>query len=98
MNNKKVSVSVVFWIEDGLAKSEEFIGNLINPALDKCESLRNEAKAGSNISHVCMSTDMVGNVTLLGVSDILPSDYNWTKRRTTFNPGREIVTPLAVMA
>lgn len=79
---------VIFWIEDGHAKHEQSELAIIAPALKRCEELRNRAKAGEAIEHVCMSTKSIDNVTLPGVSDKRPADYDWMMRRKPFVPGR----------
>ena len=85
--NKKMNI-VVFHLENGLPQSQSFPGTDIGPALKHCESLRQLARAGQPIAHVCLSTDVEDNVTLPGVSDTLPEDYSWVKRRPVFQPGR----------
>lgn len=80
---------MVFWLEDGAPKCERFIGNTIDKALAHCETLRRSAREGAAISHVTLQTELVDNVTLPGVSAILPEGYDWTKRRKVHVGGRD---------
>lgn len=77
---------VVFWRQvdpsDGWVRSEmkEFNANELSIALKFAEELRSRRKAGEQISHVCLQSEMVESVGQAGVSD--PSkDYAWYKRR-----------------
>ena len=72
---------VVFWVESGQSRHEGFAGADILPAMSLVETLRRRKHAGEPVSHVCLSTDLPGNVTEPGVSDKLPDGYDWTKRR-----------------
>ena len=87
-STQKVSTIAVFWIEDGQPCTSVRNASSIGPSLALCEDLRARARAGASISHVCISSDLVDSVTLPGVNDKLPADYNWTKRRKAFEPGR----------
>jgi len=90
----KTSTFSVFWIENGKPHNEMFETSLVAEPLALCEELRKRAKAGEPIVHVCLSSDMIDNVGLAGVSDKLPIDYNWTKRRRAYTPGRPSGNPL----
>lgn len=85
---ERVSTIVVFWIQDGVAQFEGFDAKGHLASIAKCEALRASAKAGAKITHICMSADFVENVGLSGVSDKLPEDYNWVKRRHDGPVGR----------
>lgn len=85
---EKVSTIAVFWIEDGQPCADVRNASSIGPSLEFCEQLRTRARCGASISHVCISSDLMASVTLPGVSDKLPADYDWTKRRQAFRPGR----------
>lgn len=90
-NNKtteKRTSFLVFWLENGEPNAEIFLGNNAKEALSKCEEIRGRAKTDASIAHVCISSDMVDNVSVPGVSDKLPNDYSWTMRRRNFVPGR----------
>jgi len=68
--------------------SESSPGADIGLPLKLCEALRKRAKAGESISHVCLTTESIDNVTAPGVSDKLPEGYDWMMRRRPFVPGR----------
>lgn len=85
----KASTVVVFWLFNGLAHFEGFSAKAqLLDSIAKCEALRGQAKAGANISHICLSTDFIENVGLPGVSDKLPEGYDWVKRRHDGPVGR----------
>lgn len=84
----KKSTCIVYWMEDGQPKADVLQDDKIGEALKRCEALRKRAKDGELISHVCLSTEMVGNKTAPGVSDKLPAGYDWIKRREAYVPGR----------
>lgn len=77
---------VVFWLEGECARSERFDASALSQALARCEDLRREAARGVAISHVCVSSELEGNVTRPGVADA-PAGYDWTKRRVRRLPG-----------
>lgn len=76
---------IVFWLEGELARHEPFDATQLSQALARCEALRRAAAAGAPISHVCLSTELPGNMTKPGVADP-PADYSWTKRRGGHRP------------
>lgn len=85
----KVSSFVVFWMEGGEFRGKLFACDDSSEPLRLCEDLRRRRKNGELIGHVSISSDLIDNVTVGGVSDELPKDYNWTMRRRTFLPGRD---------
>lgn len=87
MNNNKTTI-VVFWVEEGAPQAADFLGPDIGLALAHCEALRKRTASGEPVSHVCLSTDLPGNVTQPGVNGNLPDGYDWTKRRQVRVGGR----------
>lgn len=71
---------VVFWLEGEEPRSERFEASALSQALARCEDLRRAAAQGAAVSHVCVSSELEGNVTRAGVADA-PAGYDWTKRR-----------------
>lgn len=89
----KVSVKettyCVFWIEDGQPQSKLFRTPTSTTALAFCQDLRRRAHAGAELFHICISSDMIDNVSLPGVNDKLPDGYEWKMRRRDYEPGRD---------
>lgn len=81
-------VCVVFWLENRRPMSKEFVDMPITIAVNFCGELRKRIQAGEVLSHVCMVSESVNNLTLAGVSDELPPGYDWMMRRKPFTPGR----------
>jgi hypothetical protein len=88
--NYNAEMIIVFWRQgvinsDGVvigaeAKFSEFGQNELTKALAHCEALRTPAE-GTFISHVCIQSELPDSVGKAGVSDKLPEDYSWYKRR-----------------
>ena len=91
---------IVFWRLAGFgACFEEFDSNKMSAALTFMEELRAKRRAGEEISHVCMQSEMPESVGEAGVADP-KADYDWRKRRedpATFGrpgPGDDMVEEL----
>ena len=54
----------------------------LNEAIKWCEELRQ----GGEARFVTMAVENPDHVGKIGVSDVLPDDYNWTKRRDATQP------------
>lgn len=71
---------VVFWLDNGRAGWSKYGANEMSRALKFMEGLRMQRRAGEDISHVCMQSELPDVVGEAGVSD--PAvDYDWRKRR-----------------
>lgn len=75
---------VVFWMEypapEGQARSRAFAANALAEALRFAEDLRARRKAGEQISHVAIQSELPEAVGRAGVADP-PKDYAHYKRR-----------------
>lgn len=71
---------VLFWLEKGSPCSRLFNETDLMPALKAAEQLRAYRKAGQQISHVVIQSEMAESVGEAGVSEI-NADYGWFKRR-----------------
>jgi hypothetical protein len=69
----------IYWLlrHDAHWISNHQIEDDLNVAVKLCEALRNE----SDVCHVTMSVENPNMVGKMGVSDKLPDDYDWVKRR-----------------
>lgn len=70
----------IFWMENGEPKNAPFSSLNLGLAMQLCETLRRRAKAGENICHVCVSSELADHVGQAGVDDKLPADYDWSKK------------------
>lgn len=70
---------VVYWLEAGQARGEVFAGDALAAAMARAEALRAQG-AAAGISHVCIASELPGDMTRAGVAGA-PEGYDWTKRR-----------------
>lgn len=70
----------IFWLEDGMPRHMKYISSEMGASMKLMEALRQNAAAGSDICHVCMSTEFENSIGKAGVSDALPADYDWSKQ------------------
>lgn len=67
----------IYWIDENNYPCVEFMGeNDLGPALTRANTLRN-----AGYHHVSISTEFGNSVGKRGVSDKLPDNYDWKKRR-----------------
>lgn len=71
---------IVFWMDTGHATSAKFDAYEMMKAINFMEGLRARRRAGADISHVCIQSEMPESVGEAGVSDPA-ADYDWRKRR-----------------
>jgi hypothetical protein len=67
----------IFWLDEENKPQVKLLKeNELLPALTQANALRDEGK-----HHVVISTNFGDSVGKRGVSDVLPEDYSWKKRR-----------------